>query len=46
MSTNKLVSGTISVFTERDGRNALMYRDNQSKPDYYFGDGQSVNIFY
>jgi hypothetical protein len=46
MSTNKPVLGTISVITERDVTNAQMYRDNQSKRSYYFGDGQSVNIFY
>jgi len=36
----------VSVFTERDGRNAQMYRDNQSKPGYGFGDGRSMNISY
>jgi len=46
MSTNKPVLATISVFTERVGRNAQMYRDNGSKRGYYFGDVQSVNISY
>jgi hypothetical protein len=46
MSTNKPVLDTISMFTESFGRNARMYRYSQSKPGYYFGDGQSVNIFY
>jgi len=38
MSMKKPVLGTMSVFTERDSRNAEMYRDNQRKPSYYFGD--------
>jgi hypothetical protein len=45
MSTNKPVLGTTSVFNKRFGRNAQMYRDNQSKPGYYFGDGQYGEYF-